>query len=204
VTWLPVAPGAASEREAALGLQPEAWRLLREALELSWSIAEPRLLDLCRLRMAAALGCRAEPAPAARTERERAALAYAEQFTVDQNAITDEQKEAVARHLSLRELVDFVQALNVHDGYLRVLALLDVAPDPDGPGKPPARARPRRAVEPAELPAGPRARLRALADPTFFAARSAFGAATARLGGIDELTTECCRLRNASHQACAY
>src|SRR5206468_1151592 len=196
-TWLPVACSAGSESEAVLALQPEAGRRLREALALSWRITDPGLLQRCRLRMADVLGC---PTVIATTYgREEAAVGYAEQFAVDQKGITDEQKAELARRLSPRELVDLVQALNVHDGWLRVLTVLDVAP-PDGVGDPTGEpALERTAMD--EAPAAGGARWAALTEPTFFRARMDFGAATALLTGVDDFTTECCRLFNASYQA---
>jgi alkylhydroperoxidase family enzyme len=225
MTWLGVESRSGRERDAVLGLQPAAGGRLLEALELSWSITDAAVLELCRLRMAQVLECRAELAAAERallaelvewrssaafSERERAALSYAEQFTVDQNGITDEQKEEIGRYLSRSQLVAFVQALNVHDGYLRLLTLLDVEPDPhpeSGTGARNERCGPPElapADEEAVLPAGGIELLDALTDPSFRAARSAFGASTARLSGVDDLTTECCRLRNAGYQACRY
>ena len=220
MTWLPVDSAAASERDAVLGLQPEGRERLDEVLEISWSITDSSLLDLCRLRLAQLLRCRAELAPAddghllaelaewrssaAYSERERAALAYAEQFLVDQNGITEEQKAEISRHLSRRELVDFVQALNVQEGYLRVLTVLDVAPDP---GISPHVHQPLHEVMAAEaedVPGTGLDLLVALTDPAFWEARMAFGAAMARQSGVDAETSEVCRLRNANHQACRY
>jgi alkylhydroperoxidase family enzyme len=208
MTWLPVAAAATGERDAVLGLLPEPYALLREALELSWSITDPALLELCRLRMAQLFECRAELSADEReppsSERERAALAYAEQFLIDQNGITEEQKQELLRHLTERELCNFVQALNVHDGHLRVLTLLDIGPDPRGARwDPPAGAvADTRADE--QLPSGGLDLLVALTDPAFWEARTAFGAAMALQTGVDEVTTEVCRLRNAHHQSCRF
>jgi alkylhydroperoxidase family enzyme len=201
VTWLPLDPPPANERQAVLGLQANAVERWSKVLELSWAVTDPELLDLCRLRVAQLFACRAELAAADAeplralaawrsaevfSDLERAALAYTEQFVVDQNGVAGELEDELRRHLSQPELCNFVQALNAHDGYLRVLALLDVAPDADLPDSRPDRP-PRR--EPAQQ---------------FRSARAAYGAATALLSGVDEVTTELCRLRNASHQACAY
>src|SRR5947208_7751716 len=49
MSWLPL---TASDGEAVLALQPEAGALLRDALALSWRIADPELLRSCRARMA--------------------------------------------------------------------------------------------------------------------------------------------------------
>jgi hypothetical protein len=210
VTWLPIGRAGTSEREAVLGVLPGPTALLGDALDRSWSITDPALLELCRRQLVRQLGCRAElpadePEPA--SERERAAVAYTEQFLIDQNGISAGQKEAISRHLSPRELCNFVLAVNVHEGYLRVLTLLDIAPDPHGdlddgraaPGRPDAV---RETGE--DLPEGGHDRFLALADPAFWEARMAFGAAMALCSAVDPLTTELCRLRNANHQSCRY
>jgi alkylhydroperoxidase family enzyme len=212
VTWLPVGGAGTSEREAVLGLLPGPSGLLGDALDRSWSITDSALLELCRRQLVHQLGCRAElpadePEPA--SERELAAVAYTEQFLIDQNRISAGLKEAISRHLSPRELCNFVLAVNVHEGYLRVLTLLDIAPDPGGDRDDgPARAVPeqpqaqRTADE--NLPEGGHDRFLALADPAFWEARMAFGGAMALCSAVDPLTTELCRLRNANHQSCRY
>jgi hypothetical protein len=44
----------------------------------------------------------------------------------------------------------------------------------------------------------------ALVDPAFWEARLALGATMALKSRVDPVTTELCRLRNASHQGCRY
>jgi len=212
VTWLPLAASAATEREAILALQPDAGTRWIAMLERSWRIADPDILEFCSSNMARFFECRAEAGRSERdglghvdascralSEAERAVSAYAEQFVVDQNCLPGELEDDVLRHLSYRELCNFVQALNAHDGYLRVMSLLDV-----GPGGPSPLRRPRDAAASVEPPSGdpqetdPLERLVALTDPVFHELRASFAAATARLSGISDLTTEVCRLRNAT------
>jgi alkylhydroperoxidase family enzyme len=215
---LPVESAARSERDAVLGLHPEGYERLREALDRSWAITDPELLELCRLRMAKLFECRAELAAAdeatlaeledwhaspAFSERERSALGYAEQFVIDQNGITAEQKAGMLRQLSERGLCNFTQALNIHDGYLRVLSVLDVAPDPE-PRSETRRAKADPLEEIDDLPPAGLDRFEALTDAAFRKARAALGATMALSNGVDEVTTEICRLRNANHQACRY
>lgn len=223
MTWLPLESTSKSERDAVLALQLEVSSGLLEMLELSWAITDPDLLEPCRLQMARIMGCRAvlEVADRGRlaelencqssagfSDDERAALAYAEQFVTDQNGITNELNNEVMRHLSRAELLNFVQALNVYDGYLRFMTLLDVGPDEggdDNSSKPEPSPRRSPVTEGAD---GQSARglelVAALTDPAFADARVAFGAATALLSGVDDVTSECCRLRNASHQGCHF
>jgi len=200
MSWLPLPAVAASESEAVLALHPEPAERLREALARSWRITDPDLLQQCRLRMAGVLGCPTVPGTSGGPDS--AAIAYAEQFAVDQKGITAEQKADLARERSPRALVNFVQALNLHDGWLRVLTVLDVAPPDEvgeSTGEPLLGSRDTGDASPAAS-----ARWAALTEPSFFRARRAFGASTALLAGVDDFTTECCRLFNASYQACAY
>ena len=218
MTWLPLHRPGEHERRAVFALQPGASDLWLAVLARTWSITDPDLLELCRLRIAQMHGCHAEldvagPGQLERLDsrdalplRERAALAYAEQFVVDQNGITDEQKADLSQCLSDRELANFVQALNTHDGYCRTLSLLDVRADAaDSAGRPLEQAA-SRPGDPRGVPRGTAGleRFEALTDTAFYEARAAFGAATALLDGVDEVTTEICRLRNASHQACRF
>jgi hypothetical protein len=93
--------------------------------------------------------------------------------------------------------------VNVHDGYLRVLTLLDIAPGPAEP-HPPPRQTSGAGDEEGELPDGGLDLLVALTDPGFWEARMAFGGTMALQSGVDPVTTEICRLRNANHQTCRY
>ena len=52
MTWLPVERGELGEREAVLGLRPDVYGWFRNIYAVSWQIADSRLLDLCRLRLA--------------------------------------------------------------------------------------------------------------------------------------------------------
>lgn len=220
MTWLPV-DRRLGERAAVLALEPEASARWLVALEATWSATDRAVLDTCRMRMAQLFGCRAvlaeapderlavlarwESAPAV-TEHERAALAVTEQFVIDQNGITDDQRASLATYLSERQVIAFVQALNLHDGFLRTLTLFDVAPEavPVSEAHSTDTAAAADLRESDDLPAGGRARFQALAHPALVATRGAFGAYTALLGSIDRVTTEICRLRNASHQTCLF
>lgn len=216
MTWLPVDRPGERERSTVLALQPGASGLWLAVLARTWSIADPELLELCRLRIAQMHGCHAGldlaggdelaalDARRASPSKEQAALAYTEQFVIDQNTITGEQRADMERHLSPRELANFVQALNAHDGYCRTLSLLDVrADDADRTRRPLEPAAGADETRDALVSAAPGA-FEEVTDPAFYEARARFGAATALLDGVDDVTTEVCRLRNASHQACRF
>jgi alkylhydroperoxidase family enzyme len=101
----------------------------------AWRVADPVLLELCRLRIAQLLGCDAEQA--ARTPealaagleeatvaelrawptssrfgpRERAGLAFCEQFMIDVAGLDDHLAMALSDELGSVAFVDFVNAL---------------------------------------------------------------------------------------------
>ena len=100
----------------------------------AWDAVDPVLLELCRLRVAMLLGCEAElqvrtPAAAAAGldeatiaelsrwptsdrfgSRERACLAFCEQFVIDVATLDDALAAAVADELGADGLVDFTNA----------------------------------------------------------------------------------------------
>lgn len=123
--------------ERALVDHPDLARHLVELDQQAWRTADPVLLELCRLRVAMLLGCdgelRARTAAAAAAgleeatvaalaswptapcfgERERACLAFCEQFVIDVAGMDDDVVSAVAAHLGDEALVEFVNALLV-------------------------------------------------------------------------------------------
>ena len=190
-----------------LGLEREPYEVLLQVLHLAWQVTDSRLLDLCRLRLAQLLGATAELAGAdeelltrlGRWESsedfdpgERAALSYAEQYHYDHRRLSQEQKDELAHHLPSGGTTGFVWALHMNDAYLRVLSLLDVAPDsPSAPARS-ERLRPDApALDPArvsELPPVHRELARVVVRQSL----------------VDDFTSEVVRLHNANHQGCRY
>jgi hypothetical protein len=214
MTWLLDDVDAGGEKHAVLGLHPEVAALLEEYLEVACGITDERLLELAWRQLAEQLGS-APTVPEAGAngvagapngELEHAVRAYVAQFAVDPNGITEALNAELAGHLSQSGLVDFVSALNAVDGYLRTCALLGLDPGPP----PPSHAA--RAVVTRELPARPvdgdgpamRAYRLAVVDIGLLEARTAFSKAAMRLEGVEDVTTEAARLRNASFQQCHY
>jgi alkylhydroperoxidase family enzyme len=117
---------------------------LAEAHSAAWEVVDPVLLELCRLRLAQLFGDTAEFAqrtPAAVVAgldestilelsrwprsprfgtRERACLAFCEQFFVDVANVTAEETEAISAELGVQGLADFVSALLVIEQRLRL------------------------------------------------------------------------------------
>lgn len=223
MSWLTTAGDDDSGHDAVLGLLPTSAARLERLLAVAVTVADVELLEVCWLRTMQVLGCRAsiatdDPRLAEldgwRTSdvfsgRERVALAYTEQFVIDPNGVRGEHDEGLAGQLSKAGVFDFVSALNVVDGYLRACAFLDVdairpkrllgweprvlAADEDLPPPPPPNDGP-----------GLRDYRTSLIDPRITEARTAFTAAVLGLNGLDDVTTEAVRLRNASFQQCHY
>lgn len=233
MTWLVDVEGSSNEVDAALGLLPDVRDRLRTVMDLAWSINDAELLQTCRLLIAQTHGTRLVNAQAyeqrlaeledwrsstAFSRRERAALDYAEQFVVDQNSISDAQKDELARHFSDRQLVAFVQGININDAYLRVLTLLDIRFDPEqgapGPGSPKreatasggdlAAADTNGSQSDDGAPVNHNSALVALTDPEYFNARMEHSRSAMRHTRVDDVTSELVRLRNANHQKCEF
>jgi len=196
---------------AVLGEHPDVLEPLEDLHDAAWRVADPVLLELCRLRIAFILGCEFEqelrtPVAAGLDEatrgelplwptsklfgpRERACLALCEQFVIDVASMNDDLIFAVSGQLGADELRDFVRGLLVVEQRQRLrLAwerLLDSPLDPA-----PATAGPRRTS------GGERE------GHTLSGALKRWQAAVVRLDGIDPITTEVVRLRCARYHNC--
>ena len=209
MSWLAAAAPSPAVSRAVLGLLPEAACRLGELVETAWTVTDPRLLAPAAAAVAETFGAPAAPSPA--DERERAAVAYAEQFAFDPSAVHGRLDAELRAQLGPTGLADFVAALNVVEGYLRACALLELelelelSPPAIRPPRPPA---PSREVEFGKPPLGDGNALRdyrnRLIDPRLVAARSAYARAVLGLHGVEEVTTEVVRLRNAQFQQCEY
>ena len=109
------------------------------ANDAAWAATIPRLLELCRIRMAVLLGCEAEvrdrtgavdddlldsiaawPNDSRFTGADRAALAFAEHYIIDVASIDDSTVAAVRGHLGDVGLQNFVSALLVVEQRIRL------------------------------------------------------------------------------------
>ena len=191
-----------------------------------WTTTDPTLLDLVRLRLAQLMGTRAELAGVDPdlladlerwdssprfTERERAALAYAEQYHYDHRVLSDELKPSLARHLAGREVVNFVWALHLNDSYLRILTLLDIAPGPTRIAPRPERTAPARASRPSITPPDPPepddlvyADQGDLMEPEYRELYLQLNPVIVREMLIDPVSSEAIRLHNANYQGCLF
>lgn len=123
---------------------PEVRSRLADNNTAAWAATDPVLLELCRLRLAALLQCpdeQQERTPAAVAAglsedqvgalsqwpssplfdaKQRACLAFAEQFVIDVASLDDVTANAVAEHLGHDGLANFVNALLVVEQRLRL------------------------------------------------------------------------------------
>lgn len=154
-TWLgELAPGDTDwDRRAARW--PAPFGALGRAVVAAWDASDPVLLELCRVRMATLLDFPAEcarrttraraagltddaladlprwPTSAQFGERERACLAFAEQFVLDAKGVTDELVTAITAHLGPEGCYAFVQALSMIETFLRACLVLGIETRPD-------------------------------------------------------------------------
>lgn len=170
MTWLAETAQGATPLDRTFGLRPEAYARFRELYGGLWdpAVLDPRVLELCRLRIATILGCDSEravrfgdgadagvhesdvdalprwPTSSAFTDRERVCIAFAEQYVMDPHELTDDHFEALHRHLDAPALATLTLAVAMFDALGRfrlALGVEPVGPEPTavaGPGLAPA------------------------------------------------------------------
>jgi alkylhydroperoxidase family enzyme len=137
-------------------LSPDAAGALSGVVAAAWDSTDPALLELARLRIAKLLGHTADlgrrtpramdaglsdekvrdvaswPTSPLFTARERACLAFTEQFVIDANGVTDEMVAEVTAHLGAAGCYAFAEAVSVLETYARACLVLgiDDAPGP--------------------------------------------------------------------------
>ena len=129
------------------------------------SVLDSRVKELVRLRIATLNGCRTckaarlapgdvsereaaqgvdDPAGAAFSARERAALALAEQMALDHHAFDDAAMEELRRHFSQAETLELMMMIGQYIGFGRMLAMLQLE-DTHCPIEPAAASQPQTA-----------------------------------------------------------
>jgi alkylhydroperoxidase family enzyme len=119
---------------------------LRAANDAAWVATAPRLLELCRVRIAVLLGCAAEadartpgsgvaddvlaairawPTDPRFGPLDQACLGFAEHYVIDVASIDDGTVAAVREHLGDEGLVNFVNALLVVEQRIRLRLVWD-------------------------------------------------------------------------------
>lgn len=119
---------------------------LRAADDAAWAATSPRLLELCRVRIAILLGCAVEaeartpgsgvaddvlaairswPTDSRFDRLDRACLGFTEHYVIDVASIDDDTVAAVREHLGDEGLVNFVNALLVVEQRIRLRLVWD-------------------------------------------------------------------------------
>jgi alkylhydroperoxidase family enzyme len=145
MTWLPLKVEGQSERDALLGLYPEAYARHREFLEATTAATDAELLEAARARMAQMLVCREELArhsperlaeleqwerSESLTAKEKAALAFVEQFVLDPSLVSTELLAPLEEELGTTGVINFTTAIAAHEASIRLAAVLDLEPAP--------------------------------------------------------------------------
>jgi alkylhydroperoxidase family enzyme len=155
VTWVRDLPDAATDWDAVAQVLPDAAAAVAELHRTVWTLADPVLLELARLRMATLLdfqpGLRLRsgqaraaglnedkiavlsswPTSPLFSARERACVALAEQFLIDANGVTDQLVADVLEYLSPEETYGFVNAVSAFETLQRGSLTLGLDPSPE-------------------------------------------------------------------------
>jgi alkylhydroperoxidase family enzyme len=131
VSWLNGADGTPLvDLDDVLALRPVATAQLRDLeAELGNSALDERTVELVRARVARLLGLRDAPIvdDATLSDRERAALGFAEQYVLDPSGITDDHAAALHDVLSEPELTALTFCVAVYDALGRIELVLGEA-----------------------------------------------------------------------------
>jgi len=144
------APGAAVPGAAVPGAAVPGFGDVREQLAdadaAAWGATSPRLLELCRVRIAMMLGCDAEatartpgtgvaddviaavaswPTDARFDDIDRACLAFTEHYVIDVASVDDDTVAAVRAHLGDEGTQNFVGALLIVEQRIRLRLVWD-------------------------------------------------------------------------------
>jgi alkylhydroperoxidase family enzyme len=173
VTWLPDTAAGETPLDRCFGLRPDAYARFRELYGGLWdpAVIDPRVLELCRLRIGTILGSEAErairyadgaaagvteadvaalpqwPSSRAFTDAERACIAFAEQYVMDPHGLTDDHFSALHDHFDEPALATLSLAVAMFDALTRFRLALGV--EPAGPEPSPV---PGPGLSPASLP----------------------------------------------------
>ena len=114
-----------SSFETTFGLRPQLFVDYRAFEDAVCGALDPRLIELCRARVAYLLGGQA-PAIEAETDCERACLRLTDKFVLDPHGVDDADTAAVAAHLPPPAMVALIEALALFDGFTRFRLILEV------------------------------------------------------------------------------
>jgi alkylhydroperoxidase family enzyme len=153
MTWLPETAPGATPLDRCFGLRPAAYERFRELYGGLWdpAVLDPRVLELCRLRIATLLGCDAErairyddaaaalgeddvaalprwPTSTRFTAAEQAALGFAEQYVMDPHGLSDDDFAVLRTRFDAPALATLTLAVAMFDALTRFRLALGVEP----------------------------------------------------------------------------
>ncbi|CAB4881566.1 unannotated protein [freshwater metagenome] len=109
----------AQDRRRAV--QPETADTLAQMNEVAWEATDPQLLELCRRRLATLLdGAPDDIDLDALSARDRAFIAFTDQFVFSVASVTEGEVEALLAHADHLEVYRFVAALYTLEMTLRI------------------------------------------------------------------------------------
>jgi hypothetical protein len=110
---------------SVFGLRPQLFDDYRAFDAAVCGALDPRLVELCRARVAYLLGGQLTAMDPA-TDCERACLRLTDKFVLDPHGVSDADTAAVAEHLSPAAMVALIEALALFDGFTRFRLILGV------------------------------------------------------------------------------
>lgn len=107
--------------ESLRPLHPEVFGKLETIVDLSMRVTDPELLALCSSNIRAALLCKDWEVPAGGlSDKEKAFIAFTEQFAMSVSTMSRDQVERLLDFATPDEVYAFVHALYVNDMRLRL------------------------------------------------------------------------------------
>jgi hypothetical protein len=128
MTWLTEEAAGATPLDRAFGLRPAAYARFRELLDaLPAGGLDEVTLDVCRARIDALLRFRADPTSALDlSDAQRAAVGYAEQYTLDPHGLRDSDFDALHAYFTDAQLATLTLAVAMYDALARFCVALEV------------------------------------------------------------------------------
>lgn len=146
---MPTTPTTGDVLDSVLSSRPDVLNHLSSAHRAAAAVVDPRILDLCTIRVASLLGGAVVPTEAVDAETmaalpswptdprfndvERACLALTEHFVVDVATLPDELAEPVVEALGAEGFANFITALLVNEQRIRLCLIWDRLFDGDLP-----------------------------------------------------------------------
>jgi len=235
-SWIAAPASGGGEFARVFGVRDNLYAHYRDFFARLWdpAVLDPVVTELCRLRVARLLGCRAELAVRSRPavdgglsedaveqlaswptsslydETTKACLAFTEQFVVDPGGIGSADRARVRDAVGFARLVGLTQAVAAFDGFDRFRLILGIGPGDGavatGTVVDVGTPDPSAPVvgDSSDLDPDDPARGFAAAQPALFASFERLYAVLWSAGVVDHPSKEVARLRNARVTGCKF